>query len=134
MKKVEKRALMCLLLGLVLLAGLCFFIYEDWHDGGKWAVYKGNRDVFAEGSLAKGALYDRDGALLMRNTADGMVFNDDSDIRAACLHITGDKDNNIATGANRIFLDRLIGFDFINGIYSLNNDGEDVALTLDADV
>ena len=134
MKKVEKRALMCLLLGLVLLAGLCFFIYEDWHDGGKWAVYKGNRDVFADGSLAKGALYDRDGALLMRNTADGMVFNDDSDIRAACLHITGDKDNNIATGANRIFLDRLIGFDFINGIYSLNNDGEDVALTLDADV
>ena len=45
MKKVEKRALMCLLLGLVLLAGLCFFIYEDWHDGGKWAVYKGNRDL-----------------------------------------------------------------------------------------
>ena len=73
MKKVEKRALMCLLLGLVLLAGLCFFIYEDWHDGGKWAVYKGNRDVFADGSLAKGALYDRDGALLMRNTSDGMV-------------------------------------------------------------
>ncbi len=134
MKKVEKRALMCLLLGLVLLAGLCYFIYEDWDQGDKWAVYKGNRDVFADGSLAKGALYDRDGALLMRNTSDGMVFNDDSNIRSACLHITGDKDNNIATGANRIFLDRLIGFDFVNGIYSLNNDGEDVAVTLDADI
>lgn len=134
MKKVEKRALMCLLLGLILLAGLCYFIYEDWHEGDKWAVYEGNRDVYADGDLAKGALYDRDGALLMRNTSDGMVFNDDSEIRSACLHITGDKDNNISTGANRVFLDRLIGFDFVNGIYTLHNDGEDVKLTLDADI
>ena len=134
MKKIEKRALMCLLFGLILLAGLCYFIYEDWQEGGTWAVYEGNRDVYADGDLAKGALYDTDGALLMRNTSDGMIFNEDSDIRSACMHITGDKDNNIATGANRIFLDRLIGFDFINGIYSLNNDGEDVSLTLDADI
>ena len=134
MRKVERRALLCVLLGLILLGGLCYFIYEDWHEGGKWAVYEGNRDVYADGDLAKGALYDNCGNLLMRNTADGMVYNDDADVRAACMHITGDKDNNIATGANRIFLDRLIGFDFINGIYSLNNDGEDVYLTLDSDI
>ena len=134
MKKVERRALLCVLFGLILLGGLCYFIYEDWHDGGEWAVYEGNRDVYADGDLAKGALYDTHGNLLMRNTSDGMVYNDDSDIRSACMHITGDKDNNISTGANRVFLDRLIGFDFINGIYSLNNDGEDVSLTLDANV
>ena len=134
MKKIEKRALLCLLFGLVLLAGVCFFIYEDWHEGSKWAVYEGNRDVYADGDLAKGALYDAEGDLLMRNTSDGMIFNDDSDVRAACMHITGDKDNNISTGANRVFLDRLIGFDFINGIYTLNNTGEDVYLTLDSDI
>ena len=134
MKKVERRAILCVLFGLILLGGLCYFIYEDWHDGGEWAVYKGNRDVYAEGSLAKGALYDTYGNLLMRNTSDGMVYNDDSDVRSACMHITGDKDNNISTGANRVFLDRIIGFDFINGIYSLNNDGEDVSLTLRSDI
>ena len=134
MKKIEKRAIMCLLLALVLLGGLCYFVYEDWHEGNKWAIYEGNRDVFAEGKLAKGALYDREGQLLMKNTADGMEFNEDYDIRCALMHLTGDEDNNIATGANRIFLDRMIGFDFINGIYTLNNDGEDVYLTLDADV
>ena len=133
MKKIEKRALLCLLFGLILLGGVCFFIYEDWHDGGTWAVYEGNRDVYADGDLAKGALYDTDGELLMRNTSDGIIYNDDSDVRAACMHITGDRDNNIATGANRVFLERMIGFDFINGIYSLNNDGEDVSLTLDGD-
>lgn len=134
MKKVEKRAIMCLLFGLVLLVGLCYFVYKDWSDGGDWVVYEGNRDVFADGDLAKGGLYDRNGELLMKNTADGMQFNDDASIRAGCMHITGDKDNNIATGANRVFLDKLIGYDFINGVYSLNNDGEDVTLTLDANV
>ena len=64
MKKIEKRALLCLLFGLILLGGVCFFIYEDWHDGGTWAVYEGNRDVYADGDLAKGALYDTDGELL----------------------------------------------------------------------
>ena len=134
MKKIEKRALLCLLFGLILLGGVCFFIYEDWNEGGAWAVYEGNRDVYADGDLAKGALYDTDGELLMRNTSDGIIYNDDSDVRAACMHITGDRDNNISTGANRVFLERMIGFDFINGIYSLNNDGEDVSLTLDGDI
>ncbi|MDD4200038.1 MAG: hypothetical protein PHS19_01465, partial [Eubacteriales bacterium] len=134
MKKVEKRAIMCLLLGLVLLAGICFFVYEDWNDGGKWVVYEGNRDVYADGDLAKGGLYDVNGDLLMRNSSYGMQFNDDASKRAACMHITGDKDNNVSTGANRVFLDRMIGYDFINGIYTLNNEGENVNLTIDADV
>lgn len=134
MKKIEKRAVMCLMLSLLLIAGLCIFIYEDIRDGADWATYKGNRDVYADGDLAKGALYDRNGNLIMRNTSDGMDFNDDSDVRSALLHVTGDKDNNIATGANRAFVDKLIGYDFINGIYSLNNAGEDVVLSLDSGV
>lgn len=132
MKKVKKRALMCLLFGLVLLGGICFFVYEDWNEGSQWVVYEGNRDVFADGDLAKGGLYDANGELLMKNTADGMKFNKDAGIRTACLHITGDKDNNISTGANRVFLDKMIGYDFINGIYTLNNEGENVSLTLDS--
>ncbi len=134
MKKIEKRAILCLLMALVLLGGLCYFIYEDWQEGGKWAIYEGNRDVFADGDLAKGALFDVNGQLLMRNTSDGMQFNDDYNIRCAMMHITGDKDNNISTGANRTFLDRMIGYDFINGIYTLNNEGESVSLTLNSNI
>ena len=132
MKKIERRAIMCLLLAIVLLAGLCIFVYRDFTDGVKWATYQGNRDVYADGKLAKGALYDRHGDLLKKNTKDGMKLNDDSDVRTGCLHITGDKGNNIATGANRVYLDRLIGYDFVNGIYALNNRGEDLYLTIDA--
>jgi len=132
MKKIERRAIMCLLLAVVLLSGLCIFIYRDVTDGTEWATFQGNRDVYADGKLAKGALYDRHGDLLMKNTSDGMEFYDDAYVRAGCLHITGDKGNNIATGANRAYLDKLIGYDFVNGIYALNNRGQDLYLTLDA--
>lgn len=132
MKKIERRAILCLLVAVVLITGLCIFIYRDFRDGAAWASYEGNRDVFADGDLAKGALFDRHSELLLRNTADGMEFHESSDVRAACMHITGDSGNNIATGANRIFVDRLIGYDFINGIYTLNNTGKDIYLTLDS--
>lgn len=134
MKKIEKRAIMCLLLAFVLLTGVCIFSYRYFTEGDTWASYEGNQDVYTEGDLSKGTLYDTNGQLLMQNTTDGMEFNEDSSIRTALMHITGDKDNNIATGANRAFTDELIGYDFINGVYSLNNAGEDVSLTLDANV
>ncbi len=134
MKKIEKRAIMCLALALVLFVGLGVFCYRYYTDGDDWAAYEGNRDVYAEGDLAKGALYDADGELLMKNTSDGPVYNDSASVRKALMHITGDKDNNISTGANRAFTDELIGYDFVNGIYSLNNEGESLTTTLDADV
>ena len=132
MKKIERRAIMCLLLAILLLSGLCIFIYRDVTNGTEWATFQGNRDVYADGKLAKGAVYDRHGDLLMKNTKDGIEFNENADIRAGCMHLTGDKGNNIATGANRAFLDRLIGYDFVNGIYSLNNRGVDLYFTIDA--
>lgn len=133
MKKIEKRAIMCLLLALVLFVGLGVFCYRYYTDGDDWAAYEGNRDVYANGDLAKGALYDRNGQLLMKNTADGPIYNDNSSVRKALMHVTGDKDNNISTGVNRAFTDELIGYDFINGVYTLNNEGESITMTLDAD-
>ncbi|MDO4546041.1 MAG: penicillin-binding transpeptidase domain-containing protein [Bacillota bacterium] len=134
MKKIEKRAIMCLLLACVLLVGVGVFSYRYFAYGDDWASYEGNRDVYTKGDLSKGTLYDINGQLLMQNTAEGMIFNEDATIRTSLMHITGDRDNNIATGANRAFTDELIGYDFINGVYSLNNAGEDVTLTLDANI
>lgn len=134
MKKIEKRAIMCLCLALVLFIGLGIFCYRYVKDGDDWVSYEGNRDVYSEGDLAKGALYDRNGLLLMQNTSDGPVYNDSASVRKALMHITGDADNNVSTGANRAFTDELIGYDLVNGVYTLNNAGESLTTTLDANV
>lgn len=134
MKKIEKRALMCLLLALVLFAGSGVFCYRYYTHGDDWASYEGNRDVYADGDLAKGAVYDTNGVLLMKNSPEGTTYNESASIRTALMHITGDRDNNVTTGANRAFTDELIGYDFINGVYSLNNEGESISLTLDSEI
>lgn len=134
MKKIEKRAIMCLLLACVLFVGVGVFSYRYFTHGDEWAIYEGNRDLYSEGDLAKGALYDRNDRLLMKNSSEGMLYNDDYSVRCSLMHITGDKDNNITTGANRAFIDEMVGYDLINGIYTLNNEGRDIKLTLDADV
>lgn len=134
MKKIERRAIMCLLLAFILVAGVGVFCYRFVTQGDNWAAYEGNRDVYSEGDLSKGAIYDINGELLLQNTYDGPVYNESSTVRKALMHITGDPGNNISTGANRAFTDELIGYDLLNGIYSLNNKGEDITLTLDSDV
>ncbi|MDO4485974.1 MAG: penicillin-binding transpeptidase domain-containing protein [Bacillota bacterium] len=134
MKKIEKRAIMCLLLACVLFVGTGVFTYRYFAYGDEWASYEGNRDLYSEGDLAKGSLYDINGSLLMKNSSEGMQYNDDYSTRCALMHITGDKDNNISTGANRAFINEMVGYDFVNGIYTLNNEGRDLTLTLDADV
>ncbi len=125
---------MCLILGLVLIVGVGIFSYRYVTDGPDWVAYEGNRDVYTNSDLSMGAIYDRDGDLLMKNTRDGMQYHKDGDVRKALMHITGDKDNNISTGANRAFTDELIGYDRINGVYSLNKKGNDIQLTLDSAV
>ncbi|MBQ0079611.1 MAG: D-alanyl-D-alanine carboxypeptidase, partial [Eubacterium sp.] len=134
MKKIEKRAIMCLLMGLVLLVGVGIFSYRYVVDGPTWVAYEGNRDVYTNSDLSMGALYDKHGELLMKNTKDGMKYHDNRSVRSALMHITGDKDNNISTGANRAFSDELIGYDLVNGVYSLNKQGTDIKLTLDSSV
>ena len=125
---------MCLLLGFVLILGVGVFTYRYIAHGDDWASYEGNLDVYARGDLSKGSLYDTNGQILMKNTSSGMEFNENADVRKALMHVTGDKDNNITTGANRAFTDELIGYNLINGVYSLNYAGKDVTMTLDANV
>ena len=125
---------MCLFLGLILFLGVGVFCYRYVTQGDDWVSYEGNRDVYIKGNLTKGTIYDANGLLLMQNTQEGTVYNEDYSIRCALMHITGDKENNISTGANRAFTDELIGYDLVNGVYSLNNAGESLTLTLDANV
>ena len=67
MKKIEKRAIMCLLLACVLLTGVGIFCYRYVTQGDDWASYSGNYDVYEDGKLTKGAVYDTNGKLLMKD-------------------------------------------------------------------
>lgn len=133
MKKLERRAILCLLLAAVLTLGVCLFTVRLGIEGGDWASYYANAHVFSEGRLAVGSVYDRNGVLLLKNDEGGQHYHEDSRLRRANLHVTGDKQYNIATGANAAFRSKMIGYNFVTGTKGIFlGAGRKVTLTVDS--
>ena len=134
MKKLEKRAIICILLALVLTFGLGYFVYQFVTEGNQWAAFYTNRAVNSNSHLARGTLKDINGNTLLKNRHGKMIFSNDYETRCALVHLTGDEKNNIATGANRVMADKLVGYNILNGTYTFGGNGRIVRLTVDAEV
>ena len=133
MKKLERRAAICLLLALFLVAGTGLFTVRLGVEGGKWASYYANDHVFHQGVLSVGSVYDRNGTCLLKYTDEGSSYHEDYEIRVSNLHVTGDPGYNIVTGANSAFRSKLIGYNFVTGTKGiLFGSGRRATLTTDA--
>ena len=129
MKKIEKRALLCLLLAGALLAGTVLFVGRFLVNGSSWASFL---PVFS-GQPATGRVLDRDGDVLTWVDEDGKRrYYDGATVREATLHAVGDAEGRIGTGALVAFADRLSGYNLLTGSYSPLGQGNDLYLTLDA--
>lgn len=134
MRKIEKRAIMCLLIAGVLIIGLAVFAYRYVAHGSSWAMYGTNKHVYDDGKFSKGEVYDVNGVLLLSNKTGTMKFNDNLAIRKANVHLSGDKKGNIITGANKVFGDTLAGYNLLTGTYSMGSEGKVLHLTIDAEI
>lgn len=134
MKKIEKRAVVCLLLALAMLLGLGLFCVRFVLSGGRWAGFAANRHLYnSQGQLAVGRVLDRDGDVLSWvDEAGNRRYYDNATVREATLHAVGDPSGNIGTGALVAFADKLSGYNLLTGAYSPLGEGNDLYLTLDA--
>lgn len=134
MRKIEKRAIMCLLIASVLVIGLVFFAWRYVTQGDGWAMYGTNKHVYEDGAFKKGKVYDINDILLLDNESGNMEFNENYAIRKANVHLSGDNKGNIATGANKVFGYKLTGYNLLTGTYSITGQGRTLHLTVDADI
>ncbi|MEG1857207.1 MAG: penicillin-binding transpeptidase domain-containing protein [Pseudoflavonifractor sp.] len=134
MKKIEKRAGVCLLLAAALLLGLCFFCFRYATSAGKWVSFAANQHLYnRKGQLSVGRIMDRDGDLLSWVDPRGnRTYYENQTVRKATLHAVGDASGRIGTGALVAFADKLSGYNMITGAYSPLGAGNDLYLTLDA--
>ncbi len=131
MKKQERRAKIFLVLAAVLFMGILVFTWRFITKGGEWAGFYGNTQIYTNGVLNRGTIYDRNGTLLLRCTPDGPIYPDDRELRVSTLHVVGDPKGNIATGAINMHKSELIGYDLLNGTYDTKKDGKKITLTID---
>lgn len=134
MKKLERRAALCLVLAGFLLAGLAVFLFRFAADGSRWASSPFNRHLYnSEGVLISGTVLDRDGDVLSTVEGGKRVYTDGKTRRKATLHVVGDPYGNISTGALSAFGQKLTGYTLLGGAFGAE-EGSDLYLTIDADL
>ena len=134
MKKIERRALLCLILAAALVLGLGFYAVRYVLYGSRWASFAANRHLYnSQGQLSVGRVLDRDGDVLSWADENGSRHYYESEtVRKATLHAVGDAQGKIGTGALTAFASQLSGYNLITGAYSPLGNGNDLYLTLDA--
>ena len=134
MRKIERRAMLCLLLAAALSLGLVVFAFRFFLYGGKWVSFAANRHLYnSQGQLSVGRVLDRDGDLLSWVDENGdRAYYDNVTVRKATLHVVGDAQGRIGSGALVAFADKLSGYHLLTGAYSPMGAGNDLYLTVDA--
>ena len=132
MKKIERRALICRVLALLLTAGMAVFLFRWCTQGGEWASSAFNRHLYnSSGQLISGTVLDRDGDVLSAASDGKRTYYDNPTVRKATLHVVGDLQGNVGTGALNAFADKLTGFNLIGGAFGAEKGGT-LTLTIDA--
>ncbi len=132
MNKVRHRAAAVLVLAALIVAGVCLYVIRFIVNGDEWAGAAVNGNAFVNGRVAVGTITDRNGLVLAEIQDGARVFAEDASVRKASLHIVGDRQGNIGTGALKQYTSRLLGYNPITGIYSLAGNGGTVELSIDA--
>ena len=133
MKKLERRAVLCLVLAGCLVFGLLVFLVRFGLSGTRWASSAFNRHLYnSQGMLISGTVLDRYGTPLCWVNEDGeRVYIDGKTMRKAILHVVGDPYGNIGTGALTAFAKELTGYTLLGGAYGAER-GNQLYLTIDA--
>ena len=120
------------MLAMVLVAGIGVFGYRLVKNGGKWASFYGNTQIYTDGYINRGTVKDRNGEELLTATPEGVFYSPDRVTRLATVHAVGDPAGNIPAGAINMFRSQLIGYDLMNGTYDTTANGKSISLTIDA--
>ena len=134
MKKIKRRAYAIFLLVFVIPVLLTVFLFGLAADGGDWAAFPTNQNVFTGGQISLGTVSDRNGVMLMESEGGTVRFHESADVRRATFHVLGDRGGNVATGVTRVYADRLIGYNLVTGTYSIGGTGGRIGLTIDAEL
>ncbi len=132
MKRVKRRTIAVIVLIAMMVTGLGFYTVRYALHGGEWASFISNGNAFSGGRLKAGRIEDRNGVTLVSVEDGTYTYAESETVRRATLHAVGDKNRNIGTGALWAFSSRLLGYDPIMGIYSLDGDGGTLKLTIDS--
>ncbi len=137
MRKTRFRSFPVLMITIAFFAGLIYFIINLAAHSAEWASMPYNGHLSDSGGLeTAGMITDRNGVVLAKTENGKRIYNEDEDIRRACLHVVGDNSVNISTAIQTIYRSELSGYNFVLGLGTPDfiKEGADIKLTIDSEV
>jgi len=135
MKQMKLRAIIMIILSALFVVGMAILCMFYVVDGNSWALYPANSHIYNNGNIVQaGTITDRNGVILAETKNGVRQFNSDYSIRKSTLHVVGDLGGFIKTGLHSSYIDKLTGYNKINGVYSYSKEGNDIEITLDSSV
>lgn len=133
MSRVSQRTWLLGLFLLVLLGGMCLFVWQYTVQARAWVSSPNSPHLFSKGNLGCGIVTDRSGVILLENT-DSRQYSDNALTRKSTLHWVGDRQGSISAAAVSGYAADMTGFDLVNGLYDYAGVGGVETLTLSARV
>lgn len=158
MRKIQNRTMLCILICFAFVLGLIYFMFVYARNVNNWtlenyyaaigydpnkAIENGTGSTYAmyfsttnakEKYYKRGVIVDKDGDLLAKVNEKEIIFSDDLNTRLAMLQTIGDREKNISTGAIRTYSDFFSRYVTKDGLYTAEDDGNTIKLTIDADI
>ena len=132
MNRIFKRTKWMYFLAILFLVGLTILAILFGTHARKWVMQPYNKHIYSSSGLVGGStLYDRNGDVLVETVDGQRKYNKNATVRKATLHVVGDAEGYISTGAQTAFASQLTGYDLINGLYSMKQKPHDLTLTID---
>ena len=136
MKLIGRRAWILMIICILFFVGMGFFIISYIKEAPTWASSPMNKHIYIDGHLANaGEILDINGQILASSENGIRHYNDDQQTREALMHLVGDNSGSVATSIQVNYRDKLVGWNFLNGVYSFEDRiGENIRTTVDADL
>ncbi len=137
MRKTRFRSFPVLMITLAFFVGLVYFMINLVIHSSEWASMPYNGHLSESDTLEMtGTITDRNGVILAKTENGERIYNEDEDIRRACLHVVGDNSVNISTAIQTLYRSELSGYNFILGLGSPDfmKTSSDIRLTIDSEV
>ncbi len=133
MKTINKRIALVVAVVMVFTAFFSLLMFSMLTNAEEYALKGVNAHLFENGILVNaGEILDVNGNRLAYSESGERKYNDNSDIRAAMLHILGDNKGFIADGIQDSFKKELCGYNLFNGVNAESK--KSLYLTLDAEL
>ncbi len=137
MRNTTKRAYILFALIAAFFGGLVFMAVSFALNADTWASSRLNEHIYKYRQLATaGTIYDRNGKVLVQTKDGERIYAEDYTVRLSTLHVVGDSQGFISTGVQTVYRPHLIGYNFVDGVYSAvkKGKGNDLTLTIDSAV